>query len=371
MIMRDILHFLNLLGVGEVKISDDQEWARCSCPLAAYTHFKGSDENPSFGVKVNEKGESGFHCFTCRSGKLFDLVHIMNFTTGIPKNACDFFGAAEVFEEREEETNRPRRSREYYMDIYKAESVRRSPEIPIPKEVLSHYPLLEDSFWNTARHEAIQFMLSKGISSDALFKYSTRHDPHKRLIAFPICDTNGNTYRLHLRVVGEKTFWHLTPELAGYPDEKFGSKNVMYGMQFYDTKKPLILVESQTDVLRLVSLGLDKEYCIIGTCGTPNKQKLRSIRSRVVYLGFDADQAGDTFRKKCISLLPRDITIFKLDWSIIEIRYHTPKKRKEKVRQAKDAGDLQSIEQFREVVKNKIPVGKGIEIGREYPDLWK
>jgi hypothetical protein len=144
----------------------------------------------------------------------------------------------------------------------------------------------------------------------------------------------------------------------------------MYGMQFYDPRKPLILVESETDVLRLASMGLDEKYCIIGTCGTPNKKKLNPIRSKVGFLGFDADQAGEVFYKKSVSLLPRDMLLFKLDWSIIQIKYYTPKKRKEKIRPAKDAGDMKSLADFEEVLKNKIPVGKGLELGREYPDSW-
>lgn len=368
--LNDIIHFLRLLGVGEVKVSDDGDWVRCSCVLAPYTHFKGKDENPSFGIKVNDKGESGFHCFTCRSGRLFDLVHIMNFTTGIPKSACDYFGSREVFDETEDDRPLLKKYQDY-RDIYEVETVKPSKRIPIPEKILSHYPLLETSTWKAARKEAEDFMVSRGIFPDLLYKYSTRHDPSRRLICFPIHGIDKETYRLHLRVIGEKTFWHLTPEIAGYPDEDFGSNDAMYGMQFYDPTKPLILVESETDVLRLAALGLDEVFSIVGTCGTPNKKKLGPLRSKVVYLGFDADQAGETFYKKCVSILPRDVTLYKLDWSIIEIKSYTPKRRKEKIRKAKDAGDLRALSDFEAVIKNKIPVGMGLELGREYPDLWK
>lgn len=45
------------------------------CPLALWTHEKGSDSHPSSRIATNDDGEVYFHCFTCKtSGSLSDLL---------------------------------------------------------------------------------------------------------------------------------------------------------------------------------------------------------------------------------------------------------------------------------------------------------
>lgn len=49
-------------------------WVTAPCPLAPFTHSKGRDARPSFGVNV----ETGmFNCFVCQSGSLAKLVQLL------------------------------------------------------------------------------------------------------------------------------------------------------------------------------------------------------------------------------------------------------------------------------------------------------
>ena len=52
----DIIQFLRLLRAGNIDTSGS-DWVQASCPLAVRTHQKGEDRRPSFGIKVNDKGE--------------------------------------------------------------------------------------------------------------------------------------------------------------------------------------------------------------------------------------------------------------------------------------------------------------------------
>jgi len=41
-----------------------EDWVMLKCPFAEWTHSKGTDTNPSFGIKINDTGNSGYHCFS-------------------------------------------------------------------------------------------------------------------------------------------------------------------------------------------------------------------------------------------------------------------------------------------------------------------
>ena len=36
-----------------------------SCPFASETHRRGTDRKPSFGILIDDEGESVYHCFGC------------------------------------------------------------------------------------------------------------------------------------------------------------------------------------------------------------------------------------------------------------------------------------------------------------------
>jgi 5S rRNA maturation endonuclease (ribonuclease M5) len=211
--------------------------------------------------------------------------------------------------------------------------------------------------------------MSRGIRPDILWEYEIRHDPSRHLIIFPMIDTDGEAYRLHVKLVLEKTFWYLTPELLGCADlyEPWGRKDYWFGIQFLDPALPVILVESETDLLRLRSLGVDN---VLATCGAINKWKVARIPNHTIYLGFDSDNAGGKFTMKAIELL-KGRRLFRLNWNIVDITRYTKVKRLERKEPAKDAGDLETLEQFEYVMENKVSVGEISPIvTRGYRDIW-
>ena len=368
--LRSIINFLHLIGAGEIKISDDEDWARTNCPLAPFTHVKGRDENPSFGVVVNEIGESSYHCFTCGSGRLWDLVHRMQWTVGVPKRARHFFGSAEIFDDEQLGDPNEFRSGDGYDDVYTRIFFGRK-KVKVPDEILNNYPLLEDSPFTGSKEEIECYFVSRGILREVLWEYQIRHDPDKHLIIFPMIDTDGEAYRLHVKLVLEKTFWYLTPELLGCADtyEPWGRKDYWFGIQFLDPALPVLLVESETDLLRLRSLGVTN---VIAACGGINKWKVARIPNFTIYLGFDADRAGSQFTMKAIQLF-NNRRLYWLDWGLVEVTYYTEKLKTPKLRPAKDGGDLETLDQYEFILENKIPVGEvnPVPVTSGYKDLWK
>ena len=367
--LKSILNFLKLIGVGEIKVSEEEDWARCSCPMSAWSHFKGRDENPSFGIVANETGESAYHCFTCGSGRLWDLIHRMQFTVGIPKRARHYFGATEIFGDEQLGDPEDFRSGTGFDDVHDRIFLGRK-KVKVPKEILESYPLLEDSPFLGSKEEIESYFVSRGILPQLLWEYGIRHDPDKHLIIFPMIDTDGEAYRLHVKLVLEKTFWYITPEILGCADiyEAWGRKDYWFGVQFLDPALPVVIVESETDLLRLRSLGVDN---VIAACGGVNRWKVARIPNYTIYLGFDADKAGNQFTMKAIKLF-RNRKLYWLDWGLVDITYYTEKRRTPKLRPANDAGDLETLSQYEFVVANKIPIGEipPVPIASGYEDVW-
>lgn len=367
--LNSTIQFLKFLGAGSLKVSDEEDWVRCSCPLAPFTHFKGRDENPSFGVFVNPTGESSYNCFTCGSGRLWDLLHKMNWTVGVPLTARHWFGSKEIFDEEQLGDEHDFKIGGYYDDVYSRVFLGKK-KIKVPKEVLDRYWLLEDTPYQDHKEVIENYFLSRGIPPHVLYEYSVRHDPTHQLIIFPMIDTDGEVYRLHVKLILEKTFWYITPEGLGLQDEyePWGRKDYWFGIQHFDPILPVVLVESETDLLRLRALGVQN---ILASCGPLNKWKMQRIPNRTIYLGFDSDDAGSKFTHKAIEYF-KGRNLYRLNWNTVEIKTYTPKKRLLRMKPAKDAGDLETLEQYEKILGSKIPIGQIDTIPKTgYVDVWR
>ncbi len=87
--LHDICRLLELLGAENIDINEP--WVRCSCPMAGILHESGKDDRPSFGAVENLEGESGYHCFTCGGGSLYDLLHVLYWNNSLPTEAAEFW----------------------------------------------------------------------------------------------------------------------------------------------------------------------------------------------------------------------------------------------------------------------------------------
>jgi hypothetical protein len=59
----DIEKLLSLCGCSMTQPRWD--WINAPCPFASWRHGKGTDRKPSFGIKVDNKGESRVRCLSC------------------------------------------------------------------------------------------------------------------------------------------------------------------------------------------------------------------------------------------------------------------------------------------------------------------
>lgn len=340
----DVVKLLRLIRVGSIDVSADGRWVRSNCPLAPFTHAGGSDSSPSFGIFVNERGESSYNCFTCGTGSLSHLIHRLTWTVGISPDVHSFFLSKEFLPTTKEKEELFTTTD--YDDQYKIPmDSREYKAVPVPPEVLIQYPLLADY----TRFEGIRardWFRGRLIDIDIAEMYKVRLNPDGRSIIFPMIDTDGLVYGLHNLSRMSKSFYHITPEIAGFPRiESWGKKDVWFGIEFVDFSKPVILVESQTDVLRLRTLGVQN---VMGSCGSIGDQKLARVSSDYTYLGFDSDDAGARYCLKAVKYLHEFGTLSRLSWISVGIG---------------DAGELKSTEQWHQVVANsKILFMRGREV---------
>jgi len=303
----NIQAFLRLLGVKKIELSADAEWIKSSCPKAEFSHPKGSDRHPSFGVKVNNEGESSVNCFTCGGDTLGGLLHSITWQKGYRPELHSFYGANEIFGS---EINK-------YAQIDFTPGTKEKP-LPVPHKILESFPLLE---MNPKYSGHVQFETEKvlswfedrGISFEILKEYRLRLDVMGGNIVFPIRDVDYKTYMLHARSRSNKIFFYYTPEYLSSP-VKWGRTDFWFGIEYTDFTKPLLLVESETDVLKLRTFGVEN---VMASCGSVGPDKLKRIVAGSVILGFDSDESGARYCKKAISELHSSAYLSRISWQTV------------------------------------------------------
>ena len=215
-----------------------------------------------------------------------------------------------------------------YKDLFSEEFDKPTP-IPVPSEVLDDYPLLSSTTdGRFERDRILEWLDGRGISYDIAVDYQVRVSPQDRAIVFPIVDVDGITYLLHARSRINKSFYYLNPSNSGHIGKIWGRKDFWFGIQHANMSEPIILVESEKDLLSIKSLGVEN---VIASCGPVGDYKLDRITAPKVYLGFDSDLGGAKYCARTINYLHSSSTLYRLSWAVVG---------------AKDAGDLKSREEF-------------------------
>ena len=342
---RDVIRLLNMLHAKNISSTPESEWVIASCPLASKLHPKGKDEHPSFGILVNEHGASRYRCFVCGAGSLFKLLHNLTWLYGWDKEISNFIAQAELESESTEKQ---------YFDVYIGNGNTMSNEdTPVKLSALIYCPLLSESVgYDTER--VMEWLLNRGIAPDVVYDYGLRLYPVGSAVVFPYREPDGTLFYLRARSIESKDFYFITPSILGMDDEvKWGKKDSFFGMDKVDTHQPIVLVESETDVLRLATLGVDN---VIATGGSISKHQLKRIQGfeGEVILGFDSDEKGVAYCKE----------VMKVRMSAPSPQYSFKRYSWKKVG-CKDAGELKSLEQLEEVVGQP----NIIELGEKIPKL--
>lgn len=306
-----------LLGVGQVKAPTNHGWAHISCPLAVWTHTKGSDNSRGFGVHVNPDGESQMNCFACGwNGTLASLIMDLKFR----KYDTDFKALMEIVTSELDGGGLPTLGEGSTLsgDLH-----------AYPEDWLASFPSIMHS------GEALGYVRNrKGgpVPDEVLKVFDVRWDAMRRRVCFPIRDADGVLYGLHGRAIDKD----VELRYLAYTNPKTGATNpdVWFGEHLIDWNKPVVMPESIFDMARV--------YQVYRNVMTPYKtsftdEMLRRIKPlfEIVTL-FDPDMAGEKARN-------RIVTWSKYSSKVQRIIRHAP------LPPGRDGGDL-TIEDMAETI---------------------
>lgn len=262
-------------------------WLHARCPLAPWTHPRGHDRRPSFGVKVEREGLSAYSCFTCgHKGRISSLCRVLgNYRHGDPhhyealaRDADAADGGAVLESDYEREDCGP----------------------PDPE------PMDEDFFHSmfpSAQQvpEAKAYLRSRHVSVWTIESLGLLADPEDCRVLFPVRDRAGLLYGYSGRTWADRD-----PKVRDYcypkrhfvlGEERWRPGDPEAHSDWWARTRPLVLVEGLFAYAHMVELRVER-ICNVGALlgSTMTREKADRILElgAPVYLFLDDDVGGDS-----------------------------------------------------------------------------
>lgn len=271
----------DILGELEVPVihRTHKGWLIAQCPFAPFRHERGTDRSPSFNVKVDDRGFSGFNCFTCHEkGNIFDLVKRLEYFREVKYGNLATRALTWETPESFEEWDTPRG--EFTPE----------PEPLVKAVYVGMFPLA----WEEPAARA--YLQSRGVTERTAVMLEMQFDPEEQRIIVPIYDRQGNLYGFNGRsILPEEQFpyarYKKSRDYAGL--EK--ARNIL-GFQHAKRGKPVWIVEGLFAVAHLYDIGFDQFVTPVASMGSQLSEYQRDMLTDLgepVYLGYDNDAAGE------------------------------------------------------------------------------
>jgi len=274
------------LGIDVIALNGSG-WLVCQCPFAPLGFHKNSiDHEPSFFVKPNSAGVSGFNCFTCKQhGKVSALVSQLEHYSG------ESYGNLSTRVNLKELQN----------DFGTFGEV---PEEDMPPEVLAEglYSGVYQLAWESER--AMEYLAGRGVDKMAAMEMGLLYDDDGYRVLFPVRNYQGGLWGFSGRSVipdkerrnakvkdyaGLKKSWVVLGEhLVAKSDTECKAAGL--------PRKPLLIVEGLFAYAHMVALGVREHANPIAPLGSriTTYQRDRIVgMNRPTYYLFDDDLAGD------------------------------------------------------------------------------
>lgn len=273
-------------------MTDLGNWVGMKCPLATYTHERGTDRTPSAGISVDPNGTSGFNCFTCGpSGTAGPMSRML-------QQYADFSGENldDLIEELEEgEFLGPRSIPDY--DAIKSANVL---EVAMPIDENLYMDLYESAVGHP-------YLARRGISKATTKKLELLYDPKdtekEPRILFPVRDQSG----LLMGFSGRATRETARLKVRDY----FGlaKAQCVLGSHFGDAAERIVVVEGLIDYASAYEFG--ECGCAVMHANITDYQAdiIRSI-GKPTFMMLDGDQAGRDGTKVARQKLGRHVPLF-------------------------------------------------------------
>jgi len=257
-------------------------WVMCKCPMARWTHQKGADNTPSFGVHIHNDETSIFNCFTCKKkGPMSYFLKLMETYTG--ENYAKVIRALENDEAYQAELPE--------WDVCRERTAVTVLE-PVPPEFLDIFEPID---------EVPEYLENRGITrmqtiANARLRIDPDNDGTERII-FPVYGLDGLLYGFTGRATNDTT----NPKVRDY----FGlpKKDLLLGLhRITSDTNYVVVVEGLFDYLA----GVENDYpalAVMHSTLTAAQADILKVIGLPTYLLYDDDKAGREGTQKAIQAL--------------------------------------------------------------------
>jgi 5S rRNA maturation endonuclease (ribonuclease M5) len=264
--------FLKALGAKNIEAKQDQNWLRCSCPLARFTHQGQKDSNPSFALTLGVHDEPHFNCFACTGGTAAELLQMLElYVSQRPEYAGLYNFKLPEYTEFGNEAHKLVKPwpEEYLQSFMKAENV------PLAKTYLLRPKVHLNEFGQKCR----------GFTPDELSLFDLRYDHSKGMVVFPYRDVYGRLAGMRGRSIAEKEHFDYT--LNGNNNASL----VWYNEPALELPGWVVVVEGQLDAIRVAARY---HKVLANLTAKPTQYKLHKLlQSDGTILIPDNDAAGE------------------------------------------------------------------------------
>ena len=264
-----------------------------SCPFAPWTHAKGTDHHPSFGITINPEGRSYYKCLSC--GLKGSLAAMSTRLGGYRKK--DYNKQRRWAEQVEMQAAIARPVPDW------EDTVDASTETEDTQAVETYNRL---QFPVLSRHP---YLRARGIYWPTPYRLGLRWHARQRRILFPVFGGSGTFHGFTGRSVRPaRTYSRDNPKVRDFygldkrkvllglpPDSSLAQSDQdapATSSHGAATSQRRIIVEGLFDYARLVQAGFPQTRAILGTALTEEKLDILIGEGEPVYFFMDNDLAG-------------------------------------------------------------------------------
>lgn len=295
---KEITDFLHALLGRRPEYKVVNGWVSTACPLAPWTHVRGGDQHPSFGVTIQEKGEnvSIFNCYTCKKkGTLSRLATMYQEFSG--KDCSHLIDEAEDIELFGAQLP-------LWEDLDNTEPHLTPPE-PLGKEYHDLFgPAYNVDPFRARRPLASShpYLIRRGITARTAHTLQIKYDPADSQgdarIVFQVRGPREELYGYTGRAIQES----VVPRVRDY----YGlpKRACILGIEFVVLRgcEKIVLVEGLFDYAKLQQYGIHGVAAMHSGLTELQARLLRDLGKPVVLM-YDNDQAGRLGNKQAKKLL--------------------------------------------------------------------
>jgi len=284
--LKELLH---LLGAEKVRTVGD--WVTCSCLFAPYTHAKGKDSNPSFGLSIHPTSESRCSCFTCgESHNLYEMVlRLRKFDREEGVDHGRDFGAAIALALQDEDSDFDMEDLSYE----EASTGQADTFYEFPKFWLESFPKMPNH----------PYLKERGIPEALAKEMGVRFDFQKQRICFPYWDFEGRCAGMQGRdVTGQSDLRYLS-----YLYEGRQNRQIWMGEHLVNFDEPIILTEGPVDY---ASIRRRSGNVLASLTSALGENKLKRLEPAFcIYTAYDFGTGGDKARATIEQRFPDKLVI--------------------------------------------------------------